>query len=126
MVATKHRRVRVRRIYHPPEDDIGRRMLVDRLWPRGMSKQRADLDDWCKTIAPSTELREWYGYDPARFDEFARRYRTELDDPDRAAALAHLRQWAAEAPLALLTAAKRSDISDAAVLADLLTHQTPA
>ena len=116
--------VRVRRAYDPPESDDGRRVLVDRLWPRGLSKQRAHLDEWCKEVAPSTELREWYGHDPDRFAEFARRYRSELGEAERAAALAGLRDSAAHGPLTLLTAAKRSDISEATVLADLLTQAT--
>ena len=117
--------VRVRRAYDPPRADDGQRVLVDRLWPRGLSKQRAHLDEWCKDVAPSTELREWYGHDPDRFAEFARRYRTELGDPERAAALGRLRDSAAHGPLTLLTAAKRSDISEATVLADLLTRAPP-
>jgi uncharacterized protein YeaO (DUF488 family) len=76
--------------------------------------------DWCKEIAPSTELRQWYGHDPDRYGEFARRYRAELDDPERAAAFVHLRELAGQGRLTLLTATKRSDISEAAVLADLL------
>lgn len=116
--------VRVRRVYDPPEADDGQRVLVDRLWPRGLSKERADLDEWCKEIAPSTDLREWYGHDPDRFEEFARRYRAELDDPERATAFAHLRELAAHGPLTLLTATKRSDISEAAVLAGVLTQTT--
>jgi len=112
--------VRVRRVYDPPEADDGQRVLVDRLWPRGLSKERAQLDEWCKDIAPSADLRKWYGHDPDRYTEFARRYRDELDEPDRAAALARLRERAARGPLTLLTATKRSDISEAAVLADLL------
>jgi uncharacterized protein YeaO (DUF488 family) len=114
------RQVKVRRAYDPPEPDDGQRVLVDRLWPRGLSKQSAQLDDWCKSVAPSTELRQWYGHDPGRFTEFARRYRTELDDPERAAALADLREMAARGPLTLLTGAKQSDISEATVLADLI------
>jgi uncharacterized protein YeaO (DUF488 family) len=113
--------VQVRRVYEPPEADGGQRVLVDRLWPRGLSKERAHLDEWCKEVAPSTELREWYGHDPDRYDEFARRYRAELDEPERAAAFAKLRELAADGPLTLLTASKRSDISEAAVLAGLLT-----
>ena len=112
--------VQVRRVYDPPDPDDGQRVLVDRLWPRGLSKQRARLDDWCKEIAPSNELRKWYGHDPDRYAEFARRYRAELGDPERAAALAHLRELAGHGRLTLLTATKRSDISEAAVLADLL------
>lgn len=113
-------RVQVRRVYDLPEPDDGQRVLVDRLWPRGLSKERAHLDQWCKQVAPSTELRRWYGHDPDRYSEFARRYRAELDDPERAAALADLRELATHGRLTLLTAAKRSDISEATVLADLL------
>ncbi len=113
--------VQVRRVYDPPQADDGQRVLVDRLWPRGLSKEHAHLDEWCKEIAPSTDLRKWYGHDPGRYDEFARRYRAELDDPERTAAIAHLRKLAAHGPLTLLTAAKRSDISEATVLAGLLT-----
>lgn len=112
--------VQVRRVYDPPASDDGQRVLVDRLWPRGLSKERAHLDDWCKEIAPSNELRKWYGHDPERYGEFARRYRAELDDPERAAALGRLRELAGQGRLTLLTATKRSDISEAAVLAELL------
>ena len=112
--------VRVRRVYEPAEPDDGQRVLVDRLWPRGLSKERARLDQWCKAIAPSNELRKWYGHDPIRYAEFARRYRAELDDPERAAALAQLRELTVDGRLTLLTGTKRSDISEAAVLADLL------
>jgi uncharacterized protein YeaO (DUF488 family) len=107
--------VQVRRVYDPAEPEDGQRVLVDRLWPRGLSKERARLDDWCKEIAPSNELRKWYGHDPDRYAEFARRYRAELADPERAAALAHLRELAGNGRLTLLTATKRSDISEAAV-----------
>ena len=112
--------VRVRRVYEEPADDDGRRVLVDRLWPRGLSKERAHLDHWCKQVAPSPELRKWYGHEPDRFDEFTRRYRAELDAPERAEALAHLRELAASGPLTLLTGARRSDISEATVLAGLI------
>ena len=71
--------IRVRRVYEEPEPDDGTRVLVDRLWPRGLSKAKAALDEWCKDVAPSAELRTWYGHDPARFEEFAGRYRLELD-----------------------------------------------
>jgi uncharacterized protein YeaO (DUF488 family) len=119
----KAAQVQVRRVYDPPEPDDGQRVLVDRLWPRGLSKQRARLDDWCKQIAPSTELRKWYDHDPERYAEFARRYRTELGDPERAAAVTRLRELAGRGRLTLLTATKRSDISEAAVLADLLARR---
>ncbi|HEY9524133.1 MAG TPA: DUF488 family protein [Thermopolyspora sp.] len=110
----------VRRIYDPPEQSDGARVLVDRVWPRGLSKDRAHIDEWCKQVAPSPNLRTWYGHDPDRFDEFKRRYLAELDDPERAAALTHLRELARERPLTLLTATRNSDISQAAVLAELI------
>jgi uncharacterized protein YeaO (DUF488 family) len=111
----------VRRVYDDPLPGDGARVLVDRIWPRGMTKERADLDEWCKQVAPSTALRTWYGHDPERFDEFARRYRQELTEPERAEALAHLRGLATDRTLTLLTATKDADISEAAVLASLLS-----
>ena len=117
--------VRVRRVYAEPQPDDGTGVLVDRLWPRGVSKARAALDEWCKHVAPSDELRKWYGHDPARFEEFARRYRRELEDPGRAEALAHLRALASDGPVTLLTATKQTAISEAAVLAAVLTSSAP-
>lgn len=115
--------VRVRRAYDPPSPDDGVRVLVDRLWPRGLSKQRAALDLWCKQVAPSPELRRWYGHDPERFAEFAHRYSGELAEPERAAALEHLRGLTSRGPITLLTAARRSDISEATVLQDRLASR---
>jgi uncharacterized protein YeaO (DUF488 family) len=112
--------VRLRRVYDEPEDDDGIRVLVDGLWPRGVSKARADLDEWCRSVAPSAELRSWYAHDPARFAEFADRYRRELDDPERASALRHLRDLAAGHRITLLTATKNPQASQAAVLVELL------
>ena len=112
--------MRVRRVYEARRHGDGRRVLVDRLWPRGLSKARADLDEWCKEVAPSTALRTWYGHEPGRFDEFSRRYRDELADPERQAALEHLRAVAVRRPLTLLTATRATDLSHAAVLADVL------
>lgn len=112
--------VQVRRVYEAPSRQDGARVLVDRIWPRGLSKEKAALDEWCKGVAPSTELRKWYAHDPERFAEFGRRYRAELKDPDRADALAHLRDLAKKRKLTLLTATKQADISEAVVLADLL------
>ncbi|MGH8963519.1 MAG: DUF488 domain-containing protein [Jatrophihabitantaceae bacterium] len=107
--------VRVKRIYDPVSRDDGRRVLVDRVWPRGVSKDKAALALWCKDVAPSTELRKWYGHDREKFDEFARRYREELTG---SAALADLR--GTDGVLTLLTATHEVDISQAAVLADVL------
>ncbi|QDP98143.1 DUF488 family protein [Microlunatus elymi] len=114
------KKAEVRRVYDEPQDDDGRRVLVDRLWPRGVSKERADLTEWCKEVAPSTELRKWYGHVPERFDEFSRRYRSELEDADHADALKHLQELASKGKLTLLTGTKEPEISEAAVLADLL------
>ena len=80
--------VRVRRVYDGPEPDDGTRVLVDRIWPRGLTKDKARLDQWFKQVAPSTELRKWYSHDPERFEEFGRRYREELKDAERAPAAA--------------------------------------
>jgi uncharacterized protein YeaO (DUF488 family) len=114
--------VRVRRVYDEPVDNDGVRVLVDRIWPRGMTKARAALDEWCKDVAPSTELRKWYGHDPAKFEEFSHRYGAELEQAERAQALHHLRDLAADRRLTLLTASKDADISEAAVLAAILNR----
>jgi uncharacterized protein YeaO (DUF488 family) len=113
--------VRVRRIYEDPSPTDGTRVLVDRIWPRGVSKARAHLDEWLKDIAPSTELRKWYHHDPALFEEFTRRYREQLTDATHAAALTHLRELAKRGTVTLLTATTDVDRSEAAVLTDLLS-----
>lgn len=113
--------IRVKRIYEDPSADDGARILVDRLWPRGVSKERADLTEWLKDVAPSTDLRKWYGHDPAKFDEFSRRYRDELDDDEHAEAFATLRDFARKGTLTLLTASKDVEISEAVVLEHVLT-----
>jgi uncharacterized protein YeaO (DUF488 family) len=113
-------KVQVRRIYEKPAPGDGTRVLVDRIWPRGLTKAKAALDEWCKEVAPSTELRKWYSHDPERFEEFGRRYRAELKEPERADALAHLRELAKGRLLTLLTATRQPAISEATVLAELL------
>ena len=102
--------VQVRRVYEEPEPEGGTRVLVDRIWPRGLTKEKARLDEWCKQVAPSTELRRWYSHDPERFEEFGRRYREELKDAERAQALKHLRELARAGTLSLLAATKYADI----------------
>jgi uncharacterized protein YeaO (DUF488 family) len=112
--------VRVGRVYDEPASN-GTRVLVDRLWPRGLRKDAARLDAWAKDVAPSSELRSWYGHDPALFDEFRRRYLAELAGDTQRAALGRLRALAsAQGPLILLTATRDVDHSQAAVLAELL------
>jgi len=118
--------VRTARVYDRPARDDGTRVLVDRLWPRGLSRDTARVAHWCKQVAPSTELRKWYAHDPARFAEFSRRYRAELEDPEHAAALQELRALAQSHTLTLVTATKAVEISQAAVLAEVIrgTHGT--
>ena len=102
-----------------------RRATVAGCWstgvsPRGLTKARAALDEWCKDVAPSAELRKWCGHDPGRFKQFGRRYQAELKCPQRAEALAHLRGLAKDRQVTLLTATREPQISEAAVLAGLL------
>ncbi len=112
--------VRVRRVYEDPEPGDGARVLVDRLWPRGLRKDAVALDEWFRDVAPSAGLRSWYGHDPAKFEEFRRRYIAELAGPEAQAALGRLRALAARGPLTLLTATKDVGHSQAAVLAGLI------
>ena len=111
---------RIKRVYEPAEPTDGYRVLVDRLWPRGVSRERAALDDWCREAAPSTQLRRWYGHDPDRFDEFARRYRSELATPEAAGAVDELRGVADRRALSLVTATRDVEHSGAVVLRDVL------
>ena len=113
-------RVRVGRAYDARVRGDGTRVLVDRLWPRGLTKQRADFDEWQKDVAPSTALRRWYGHDPALFDEFSTRYRAELAEPVRARVMSHLFAVARHGNLTLVTASKAVEISEAAVLVSIL------
>src|SRR5215813_9359541 len=123
--------VRVRRVYDPPDPADGHRVLVGRVrrvadaadphavscGHRGLSKSAAALDEWVKDVAPSDELRRWYGHEVDKFPAFRERYDAELQAPERADALAHLRRLADSGPLTLLTATKDVEHSEAAVLA---------
>jgi uncharacterized protein YeaO (DUF488 family) len=104
------------------EGEAGPRVLVDRIWPRGVRKVDAALDEWLKDVAPSTELRRWYGHEPERFEEFARRYRDELRRPPASQALAHLVDLCRPGGLTLLTATRDVDHSAARVLQLCLAH----
>lgn len=110
--------VRLKRVYDPPEDDDGRRILVDRLWPRGLSRQKAKLDLWLKEIAPSDELRRWFGHDPARWSGFVEKYMAELEASG--ALVAELREEAKNSTVTLLFAARDSAHNNAVVLKQLL------
>jgi uncharacterized protein YeaO (DUF488 family) len=110
--------VRLKRAYDPPEQADGYRVLIDRLWPRGVTKEDAQLDEWARELAPSSDLRRWFGHDPARFDEFRRRYRDELlDHEDK---LDELRQRARRGALTVVYAARDTEHNDAVVVAELL------
>jgi uncharacterized protein YeaO (DUF488 family) len=103
------------RVYDEPGPDGGQRILVDRIWPRGLTKEAARLDLWLKEIAPSTALRRWFGHDPALWDEFQRRYRAELDA--NPAAVARLRALLRQGPATLLYSARDPVHNQAAALA---------
>ena len=112
------RRIRMKRAYEPPATDDGVRILVDRLWPRGVKKTKAGIDRWFKEIAPSTALRKWFGHDPARWQEFRRRYTAELrGQPGR---VAELRAIARRRSVTLVFAARDELHNDAVVLRDVL------
>ncbi|MDD7966968.1 DUF488 domain-containing protein [Actinomycetospora lemnae] len=110
--------VQVKRVREERSDDDGTRVLVDRLWPRGLAKADADHDTWLRDVAPSSELRRWFAHDPAKYDEFARRYRAELEAEPAASALATLRDT--PGPITLLTATRDTEHSHARVLAEVL------
>ncbi|WP_263171838.1 DUF488 domain-containing protein [Streptomyces sp. SCSIO ZS0520] len=114
------RAVALGRVYDPVDPAAGARILVDRLWPRGLSKEAARLDTWLKEVAPSSGLRTWYGHERSRYREFAERYRAELDSGPAAEAFAQLRRRTAEGPVVLLTATKVLEESHLTVLRELL------
>jgi len=106
--------IRTKRIYEEPSADDGLRVLVDRLWPRGISKEEARIDRWEKDLAPTTELRRWFGHDPAKWEEFLRRYRAELEGKEEA--LARLRGEANDGTVTLLYAARDEEHNNAVAL----------
>jgi len=115
--------VRLKRAYDAASPSDGYRVLIDRLWPRGVSKQKAKLDEWQKELAPSTELREWFGHEPSRFAEFRRRYIGELRHARPR--LTELRRRARTGTLTLVYAAHDSEHNDAVVLAEVLRRGLP-
>jgi uncharacterized protein YeaO (DUF488 family) len=110
--------VRLKRAYDPPAASDGYRVLIDRLWPRGISRDRAKLDGWEKELAPSTELRRWFGHDPTRFEEFRRRYIDELRQ--RRPLLSALRDRARDGTVTLVYSAHDEEHNDAIVLSEVL------
>lgn len=120
-MAAQQPRVTIKRAYDGPAPQDGTRVLVDRLWPRGVSKDKAKIDLWLKDVAPSADLRAWYGHDPAKYDEFRRRYLEELAREPGKSAMARLRELAAQGPLTLVFAARDTEHANATVLHALLT-----
>ena len=110
--------VKIKRVYQQPDDQDGIRILVDRLWPRGLSEEKARVDLWLKDISPSTELRKWFAHDPKKWVEFQRRYREELSDNAEQVSL--LRKEAAKGPVTLLFGAKDEKHNQAVVLQSVL------
>jgi uncharacterized protein YeaO (DUF488 family) len=110
--------VRLKRAYEPPAASDGYRLLVDRLWPRGVKRAEARLDEWARELAPSVELRRWFGHDPGRFEEFRRRYTDELAGQEEK--LRELRRRAREGALTLVYSARDVEHNDAVVLAEIL------
>jgi uncharacterized protein YeaO (DUF488 family) len=115
--------VQIKRVYEPASSNDGDRVLIDRLWPRGVSRQNAKLDEWVKELAPSTELRQWFGHDPRRFEEFRRRYIEELRH--ERSRLTALRRRAREGTLTLVYSAHDTEHNDAVVLAQILSRGLP-
>ena len=118
---TERMTIKLKRVYEKPEKTDGTRILVDRLWPRGLTKERAALDLWLKEIAPSTELRKWFGHDPKKWKEFRRRYRAELKThPEE---IKTIRSKAQEGTVTLLYGARDQEHNEAAVLQEILKNE---
>jgi uncharacterized protein YeaO (DUF488 family) len=114
--------LKLKRAYDPPSKDDGCRILIDRLWPRGLRKDQARLDGWLKEIAPSMALRKWFGHDPARWEEFRRRYFAELEG--RAPVVETLRQWTQRGRVTLVYGARDETHNHAVALQEYLRRQT--
>jgi uncharacterized protein YeaO (DUF488 family) len=110
----------IKRVYEPAAADDGVRVLVDRLWPRGLSKEKAAIDHWAKDVAPSTELRRWFDHEPGRWDGFVARYRVELDAPEAQAEVATIRAFLRKSRVTLLYAAHDEELNNAVALRDYL------
>lgn len=115
--------IKLKRAYDEPANDDGTRILVDRIWPRGLSKERAHIDLWLKDVAPSSELRKWFAHDPARFSEFRQRYQQELATGSGQDALQKLRDLAHQQPVTLIFSAHDTDHNNAVILRDLVQQK---
>ncbi len=112
--------ITIKRVYDPPAEKDGERILVDRLWPRGLKKEAARLSSWLKDLGPTTELRKWFGHDPSRWEEFRRRYETELQHPEKQAVLRDLVARSRKGTVTLVFGAKDEIRNNAVVLRDLI------
>lgn len=121
MIMNKHHKIMIKRVYDMPEPSDGMRVLVDRLWPRGLSKKKAAIDQWVKDIAPSTPLRKWFGHNPARFNEFGRQYQIELDAKPKSVAL--VEDLAVHKDITLVYAARNKEFNHAIILAEFLREK---
>lgn len=117
--------VQIKRIYEEATEDDGVRVLVDRVWPRGVSKEKAQLDHWMKEVAPSNELRKWFGHDPEKYEAFKERYKKELKSGEQADQMEELKQLTKkhDKHILLLYAAKDEKHNQAKVLKEILDHQ---
>jgi uncharacterized protein YeaO (DUF488 family) len=113
--------IKIKRVYDPAEDSDGQRVLVDRLWPRGLTKSAVKMNLWMKEIAPSTSLRQWYSHDPAKWDEFRKRYANELDQ--KPTEVNQLLNISKESNLTLLYGSKEKEINNAAALKEYLERK---
>ncbi|MBI2855129.1 MAG: DUF488 family protein [Chloroflexi bacterium] len=112
--------LKIKRAYEKQEPQDGKRILIDRLWPRGLSRERAGIDEWMKDLAPSTELRTWYGHDAAKWPEFRRRNIEELSSPERTSILEDIARTARQENITLVYSARDTEHSDARVLEELI------
>ena len=110
--------LKIKRVYDPPSPEDGKRVLVDRLWPRGIRKEDAAIDEWPKEIAPTTQLRKWYGHDPSRYEEFKKRYARELED--KADLIDRIKNEARRGTVTLLFSAREIEHNNATVLKEIL------
>jgi uncharacterized protein YeaO (DUF488 family) len=112
--------IKIKRVYEKPEDEDGIRILVDRLWPRGLTKEKASVDLWLKDIAPSTELRKWFGHDPEKWNEFKKRYLAELNENKKSVAM--LKEQLTNGVVTLIFGAKDEEHNEALVLKELFSR----
>lgn len=116
-------KIRLKRVYEQPSAEDGVRVLVDRLWPRGLSKEHAAVNEWLREAAPSTELRRWFAHDHTKWTEFKKRYTAELASPEAKAVLSHIRSLAAKGVITLVYAASDEEYNNAVALKEYLLKQ---